>query len=333
MCVDHCQNAFKSGIPGRLWRLDPHLKLVDDNAIYEAFWYRRLYKRRRSLTERYTGIHWWGLAIWAVVVLLILLALHVFGGIVGLFAPLVPIFVFIYRVCTKRRRLHDSELPGRALNCFTPHGYHPGIIRDLWLAGATGRSILEAVYLEKREEKPGAFYLKVPLLFLLILLVYTGILLISADGWLAFTRPHHWVGVLLAGWFSWEVVQMEWVLRMYRIARGVLTDIINIWNGEFGLEVTLERVFIVPVIWVAIVFSLSSGFMGAWIILLHLDFFRTWMVPWFVCLNVALLPLGCIVLRRKLALRFSAELNRVFGRADGAFLRFIEREFSSRGEW
>ncbi|MCC5875194.1 MAG: hypothetical protein JJU11_03145 [Candidatus Sumerlaeia bacterium] len=326
-----CQTAFRAAIPRRLWRLDPFLKLVEENPIYEAFWYRRQHLRRRGFVDRFAGIRWRKIALSFVGVALILLMLYVFSGIIGLFVPLIPISIFLYIEITKGRKLGGHEMPKGVASCFLPFGYHHGVVRDLWLAGASGRTILEAVYLEEREERPGMLLIKFLMLTMLTLTVYTGIVLLWGDGWVSFSRPHHWMGGILAIWLSWELVQFDWVLHMDRIRNGVLTHIIRVWDGKTCWENYFGRILVLPVIWISILVGLFFIEVAAWIVVVNLDVVRDWMIPWIILLNVALVPLTCMMTRGMLARRFTKRLHQCFAHADGAFLQFTERELMDHG--
>ncbi len=157
-------------------RLDPTLCLEDNNAIYQAFKERRNYRSRKrfALPEGWlNSASRSSFLLIAVIIVSMTLTFYnpIFCCFTILFISLLPA-VYAY---TGKSRVYRKILPLHVQRIFGNKGYYPQIATELWLTGAGGRKILEAIYLEIRTRSKFQ-QLTFPLSFLMILiLIYANI--------------------------------------------------------------------------------------------------------------------------------------------------------------
>lgn len=141
---------MKRLFPDWLRRLDPLLAAEDTNPLFEAVRRHELRRRRRFApgAEQIGEITWFvGVQLGRLMLTVVLLVLTVVT--VGLTRRWLQ---QVARELNKPHRLAASLVPARVDRIFGGHRFAEQVAVDLWLAGLTGREVLEALYLEQRRE-------------------------------------------------------------------------------------------------------------------------------------------------------------------------------------
>lgn len=141
--------------------LDPTLAQEESSAIFMAFRRRRL-QHGRSLTQRLADrqlgalltlgiLFGWGTALYPGALLFAVRELRpavLLGVMVGIFG----LAIWMIVIGLRRRVGESTRLPGFLSSVMGMAECRPDQVRDLWLAGATGREMALALYLEAWED-------------------------------------------------------------------------------------------------------------------------------------------------------------------------------------
>ncbi len=148
---------MKSAFPEWLKRCDPVLEAETTNGVYQAFRERRV---RRGAWRTYRGL-FIGLAafagaslVWISVVIFLvplLLTLSFTPTVYFLLNAGIIAAILYFRFRRKPFRARTREFPFRVGVIFSPVAWNEELAVDLWMTGATGYDIAEALYLEMRE--------------------------------------------------------------------------------------------------------------------------------------------------------------------------------------
>lgn len=154
--------SYEPAFDPRIRRQFPFLAAEDTNPLFQAFRERRL--REKSHPRRFTR----RLAAWlqAATVLLLLaiiavpFVLYLGSARIPLLFPVLYVFFFLpmgayLRYVAQRRRVQGASLPMRVRDVYLG-GTWERAATDLYLAGATGRVVAEAMLLEDYEGLPRA---------------------------------------------------------------------------------------------------------------------------------------------------------------------------------
>ncbi len=149
---------MKSAFPAWLKRLDPILEVEETNGLYQAFRERRLRMGRRRTLVAIAGSFAPILPLVAVTTALMILALAGESRWVQRLTPLLALVVCCFAACvifqrfTNRARKRTSVgMPLYIGEVFSPLAWQEQAALDLWMTGARGRDVAEAIYLETRE--------------------------------------------------------------------------------------------------------------------------------------------------------------------------------------
>ncbi len=221
--------------PDWLRRFDPLLAAEDTNALYQAFRLRRTVHARPTMAAHLRTLWSWDIASHGIVLNFILLVLALaLSRFIGLLAipALFVLLLFSYASFRVHRR-RTPHLPLTVSQVFTRDGLHESAAREIWLAGFTGRDVLEAIYLEKRE-KPWNVLLGIwSLLLLVCLIVVTrdadifslgGFLFLGSFGFLAYS-----VGEL-------TIASGIPIVRIYHLEPRLV-----LWQTQSALRATLSH--------------------------------------------------------------------------------------------
>ncbi len=304
-------------------RLDPTLAAEDANRLYNMF---RIRRRDGPWSGLRTIVESLGVLVG------ILAAMIAVALVYRYVTPLVALMVFFVGLAAPAAwllagnlRSRRSALPRRLWSVFSIRGYEPEGAEQIWLAGATGREIIEAIYLEKREGDT-SFYG-----FLSVLIAALG------AGWLA-SHPKWWpsLGMLIPA-MLFLLYHLALFLYMWQ---GLMTKtqkldrLVSIWRGERRFLRALDRRFwalvaIVPGIW----FLQLSYYMLLWLVMCfnHGGLLSQWSIgsadDASRALAAALLMAVCAVIlwfiRRALGEAIAVGMEDTLKRADHAFDRFM----------
>ncbi|MCC5875195.1 MAG: hypothetical protein JJU11_03150 [Candidatus Sumerlaeia bacterium] len=311
--------------PPWMRRLDPYLALEDTNTWLEVFRRQRLYKKFHPVLHRFfprSGGTFRDSLFYLIPLVFFVVFIFIgwvpcLGAMLGL--ALVPILQQAFRT----RKNRGGSFPVSLVEVFGSQGFHVTAITDLWQSGADGRSLLEAIYLEKRVGGCRFFPLKVALLALIILTGYLLILHFWVGGLVALLRPHHMLGVVLVLWSAWEITMVSWVSRMDTIFNDTIAPLLYMWEGKSAVGHTFWVGFLQAVVWIPIMLFLILMEVGIWYYLVGVLSVSGAAIPWLVCMNlVVLLVISCLARRAYLA-KLIRRMEIYRQRADQAFPFFL----------
>lgn len=215
---------MKRAFPEWLRRLDPMLNAEDSNAVFEAFRRRRkVHARGRFLTSlkySFAGASVQQLALYGVVIVASVVAFAFLGCCA---IPIVAVALTIIGRSFQRGRVQKGVMPRRLEQVFSVSGFMETQAIDLWLSGATGRDVLEALYLERRERN----WLATILVMVLLGMVAVGIYLYLA-------KPWHIVGAMVVLSIVWITYELTWMLLvggMGTLHENVLKNRVVSWGS------------------------------------------------------------------------------------------------------
>lgn len=329
------QPSSSSPFPLWLRRLDPLLEGAETNAIYEAFRLRRTthhrslrrYLRFRTVTAPLA------VALGAAVVVLFL-AFPLVARAIGLGTARRVLFAFVVIASLAvlaaftwqliRRGMRGARrLPDRLADVFGPGttAIEPAV--DVWLSGATGSEILEAIYLERRERFRATAALEIlGLLFVIWLYVrHSGVLLLSlAMGLLV-------VAVL---YFCWELVLASCVMHIEKVRRDQLVPRLIGWGswGTFqGVSRNLGWSLLRAGGWFVVLIGAMCciGFVGRTIVDANLKPTAT-QIMYFVSALLAVVGVTMRFMRGYLRDTYVARVRKSLQEANDAYGRFVTRQ-------
>ncbi|MDK2971292.1 MAG: hypothetical protein PWP23_1047 [Candidatus Sumerlaeota bacterium] len=309
-------------------RLDPILAAEDSNALFMAFRLRRTEHARslRTLLRRRGSIP----------PMQIFMALGLVGAVIVLFRlvsccaiPIVAGLAALFARSFQRTRIVGGRLPARLSSVFSTSGYMEEAAIDLWLAGAKGREVLEAIYLERREaSKFGA----------------TGIvLLLSVLGfglYLYVAHPWHIGGYVIFASLTCLVAQLvpfTLVSGISSVRTNSLEPRLAAWQAESawdaGLKAGLRRAGLA-------VLTIIATFLSIWVLTFVIvllvrtfsspfkevplpAFLSGYAVEFTIALSFGVIALVLKALQGTLRRRFLHRLERTLAEADYAFDRFM----------
>lgn len=219
--------------PGWLRRFDPLLAREDDNHLFRLFKQRRLRARGRRVGSFFRLRH----RLWVLPIVLsiaygcwYLLWREPFLLLLGMILTGV-LFPFLQERLSRTSWLR-AAFPYRVCEVFSKSGFARMPAEQLWLSGARGREVIEAIYLEKREGSA---------LFYLVLFALLG-------GWVLWTLPESRFG----NWMGWRLrlpllyflieFYLFWLLfEGYRIKYNYIDDLIDFWQRKSAAGRILSR--------------------------------------------------------------------------------------------
>lgn len=243
--------------------LDPALGGAHGNALFLAFRQRRQSGILRSM--------WilWNLR-WMAALALLFALLYV--GISTAWLPAFFIFwgaalflgldIPVLRDKLLRLRDRSNHMPRRVTGVFAPTGYKEKAAIDLWLAGASGREVLEAVYLERREGNAASSAVVLGAVFILM----------CGHVWqVPFSPRISAVTTTLMAFFFAELFLTWYVYLGYRIRLNFVDDHLKFWRGEDAARSILNRRFLtLAAFWIFCItfaweFHLAKILYAAWV--------------------------------------------------------------------
>lgn len=315
-------------------RLDPHLVAEDNNALFEAFC--RLREGRRGwLDVRWPRVEDLSQLVASSLVVVITVGLFFIIGCCALLIP--PLLWLLFSLARSSKRRAGGAFPRTVGGVFAPSGFHEEAAVDLWLAGARGREILEAIYLESRRSSP----LVCLLITLLATLPVAGLLILAflfmgmppaAMGLfrLVYLAP----GIILFIWLLCELFLLVWTLDKGDKMRRAVENRLVIWRGEPLAMMTIMHLFIDISLFLIILVPLALFewmlWLSAWSV--FLEGFGWSREAWFahgVPLTALINIIGLVgflwLLRRILMSVFDSTMNDNLKEADRTFERFMGR--------
>jgi hypothetical protein len=223
--------------------LDPTLAREDTSRLYNMFRARRRdhpwgpWRTVAAAMAQVAG----GVAAIAVV-----LVLAAFSPLLTLLGVLMLALVApVVWISTGRLRLRHAVIPRRLGSVYALRGHEPDGAREIWLAGATGREVVEALYLEKREGD-AAFHFFVTL-----------VAACAFAGWLASTPEFHPSAPMLGGAgiiLSYHLAAFLYMWGGLMTKTQKIDRLVSIWHGERPILRALDRRFwmiasLVPLVW------------------------------------------------------------------------------------
>jgi len=147
-------DSMKSAFPAWLKRIDPILETEETNSVYQAFRGRRERHRWNHALRRVPAA-----GALVLIGILLILANENFGRSISfelqalLLAVGLGLALYYSRIRISRRpfRVRSATYPIRVSDVFTETAWQEQPAMDLWMTGARGQDIAEAMYLERRE--------------------------------------------------------------------------------------------------------------------------------------------------------------------------------------
>lgn len=322
---------LKPRFPDWMRRLDPHLACEDHNAVHEAF---RLLGRSRRLGTRFRGRD---LVYLAGGIMMVLVTVFLFFFI-GCCALLLPALVWLPIAHVRSQsKITGGAFPRSVGAVFSPTGFHEQGAVDLWLSGARGRDILEAIYLESRRHS-----LVAPIVFTTVCALalvgggHAAWQAMLASG--AVTFPMIVYFLLAAAMLMWlllEVFFLVWILDKGDKVRRAVDNRILVWRGEAVWPIVAWHAFLDILGFLSLLVILVAVETLAWIgaTALFLNYLevstQVWwhhVVPGLVIVNSALLAGVTALLRIALGRYFNYTAENLLRRADHAFEYFMGRK-------
>ncbi|CAN5284594.1 hypothetical protein BH09SUM1_BH09SUM1_15580 [soil metagenome] len=141
----------KPAFPAWVRRLDPNLAAEDTNEIFRAFRLRRTEhgrRRWRMFNMRGRGVSP-GYVIGCALIVLVTLPAFYTCSCFALFIPIVGMAILTKKYSSAA--IKGDYLPPRVSQVFQRSGFFENAAIDLWMTGASGQTVAEAIYLEHRE--------------------------------------------------------------------------------------------------------------------------------------------------------------------------------------
>lgn len=227
------EGALPRSFPRWLRHFDPLLAREDGNHLFRLFKRRRLRARGRRMGAFLRLRH----RLWMLPVLLVVLSAcwYVFQRepllmLLGIILTAI-LFPFLQERLSRTSWLR-AAFPYRVCEVFSKSGFARMPAEQLWLSGARGRDVIEAIYLEKREGSA---------LFYFFLFSVVG-------GWICWQLPESRLG----GFMGWRLrapmiyllieFYLFWlVFEGYRIKYNYIDDLIDFWQRKSAAGRILSR--------------------------------------------------------------------------------------------
>lgn len=225
---------MKRAFPNWLRKLDPLLAAEDTNHLFQAFRARRLEYGPKGWRRYFSKSHLKGSLLPALIgtaiVLTGIIAFFTLGCCALLF--IMAVAPLIYRKISKRR-ITEAFLPMRLAGVFHQGGFHEQAAIDIWLTGASGQEVAEAIYLERRENSCR---------LIAGVMVAAWIIGIATFCWYEPPVSPHSIAVCLTSiYFAWELCILLLVLGIDSVVYRDLASRFAVWRGDEPLSAALGR--------------------------------------------------------------------------------------------
>ncbi len=303
--------------------LDPLVAGEDTNAVYRAFCLRRFVHARGSLLRRFrhfgAGLNP-GQMVLGVLAFIVIVALFlVFGCLV---LPVLFALGAAGSVMFQRKRHTEHFMPRLCSRVFGRNGFFADAAVDLWMTGARGRDIVEAVYMEKRENALLTASLVASFLYILFAVLYLGA-----------ARQYHAAGIALAVatlWLTFESTLAGTISAGHQVRTRTLEPMVFVWESESGksagVKIGTERLrtgCVGLLVGVAIVFCAIFAISLSASLLSEMDANMKYALPVLLATAFLIAAMVLRLVRNWQRRNLSRKIEAVFERADQAFDHFM----------
>lgn len=208
---------------------DRTLLAEDSNTLFRAFRERRLFHEPPGAFRKFSD--WFsnrsmGQLLGTIGAVLLGIVLILLAGIFG--AILVAFLLSIGAVKARRRKITGGSMPMRIEHVFSRSGLRLEPAIDLYMTGATGRDVAEAIYLEYRERTRWTRFVIGTITSLPLFFIWLGMVLSTEfDGGAAVA-----VSVLMGtiATFVWMMVRLAFASGIKRAHRLLYHTVIKSWD-------------------------------------------------------------------------------------------------------
>lgn len=305
--------------------MDPTLELEDTNPWFEAFRRRRLYLKNRPLLENF-GARMGRRAkeiLAALGVILVVASILVFGFLACCLVVFFFLILSFVHEFARKRRLQSGFFPEKLDQAFGKSGFHHQCVHDLWMTGASGRAILQAIYLEGRE-KHSSFMLMKFLVILGVLLIPFVVYIWQVGPLAVLLNPVILFGLCVAVVLAMELHIWIWLSTMRSIIVDRLSHIVLFWEDKSVAAYSSWRSLLLLAVYIIYGVLFVVVELMIWSLIGYFIIDPSANLVWFlVFLNVGGI-VACLRIVRGFYLRSSLDkLDVLLRRADEAFLYFL----------
>lgn len=226
----------------RARQCDRTLLAEDTNALFLAFRERRSFHAPpgafRKLADWFSNRSM-GQLLGTIGAVLLAIVLIIAAGVFG--AVLVAFLLSLGAVKARRRKIAGGSMPMRIEHVFSRSGLRLEPAIDLYMTGATGREIAEAIYLEYRERTRRTRFLLGTIVSLPLLLVWLGMVLSTDFEGGAAVAVSVLMGTITA--FVWMLVRLAFASGIKRAHRFMYHTVLKSWDQRTDTGKAMLRDF------------------------------------------------------------------------------------------